>query len=120
MAERSLRGSRLGAVSYETDMGVELAPRTMTTYDCPHGHVTEVPFSEEADIPFLWECRTCGENAQRRDGDRPTPKAVKPPRTHWDMLLERRTEADLEEVLNERLEVLRASRAAAPRTKKSA
>jgi len=31
-------------------------------------------------------------------------------RTHWDMLLERRTLAELEEVLEERLDVLREMR----------
>ena len=35
MAERALRGSRLGAQSYETDLGVEMAPRQSVTYDCP-------------------------------------------------------------------------------------
>jgi hypothetical protein len=120
MAERVLRGSRLGAISYETDLGIELAPRSTTTYDCPQGHMTVVPFSDEAEIPFTWECRTCGATAERRDGDQPVVKAVKPPRTHWDMLLERRSEADLEEVLNERLALLRASRGEKSRARKSA
>jgi Spy/CpxP family protein refolding chaperone len=35
---------------------------------------------------------------------------VKVPRSHWDMLLERRTRAELEELLQERLEHLRARR----------
>ena len=34
-----------------------------------------------------------------------------PPRSHWDMLLERRSVAELEELLNERLELLRERRA---------
>ncbi len=34
-------------------------------------------------------------------------KAEKPARTHWDMLLERRSEKELEEILKERLELLR-------------
>ena len=38
MAERALRGSRLGAQSYETDAGVEMAPRQSITYNCPDGH----------------------------------------------------------------------------------
>jgi hypothetical protein len=44
------------------------------------------------------------------DGAEPEAKKSKPPRTHWDMLLERRSIADLEEVLAERLEVLRGRR----------
>jgi hypothetical protein len=35
---------------------------------------------------------------------------VKPPRSHWDMLMERRSVADLEEVLAERLAVIRGQR----------
>ena len=43
-------------------------------------------------------------------GDMPAPKKAKPPRSHWDMLMERRTVADLEEVLAERLAVIRSQR----------
>ena len=35
MAERVLRGSRLGAVSYETDRNAELAPRQVIEFACP-------------------------------------------------------------------------------------
>jgi hypothetical protein len=34
-------------------------------------------------------------------------KAEKPVRTHWDMLLERRSVKELEDILTERLELLR-------------
>ncbi|MBF6248825.1 RNA polymerase-binding protein RbpA, partial [Nocardia elegans] len=37
-------------------------------------------------------------------------KKVKPPRTHWDMLLERRSKEELEELLKERLELLKTRR----------
>ncbi|MCU0265287.1 MAG: RNA polymerase-binding protein RbpA [Actinomycetia bacterium] len=105
----ALRGTRLGAVSYETDEGVELAPRQPVVYDCPHGHEVTVPFAAEADVPATWECRTCGAIALRRDGELPEAKAGRRPRTHWDMLLERRTVDDLEELLTERLTLLRGS-----------
>mgnify|MGYP006206717867 FL=1 len=36
---------------------------------------------------------------------------VKVPRTHFEMLLERRTRAELEEILKERLDYIRARRA---------
>jgi hypothetical protein len=110
MADRTLRGSRLGSVSYETEYGAEPAPRNIAEYRCPAGHLFRVPFSEEADIPTLWECRTDGNWSRLVDGPEPEAKKVKPPRTHWDMLMERRTVADLEEVLAERLDVLRARR----------
>ncbi|MGH4026287.1 MAG: RNA polymerase-binding protein RbpA, partial [Pseudonocardiaceae bacterium] len=35
MADRVLRGSRLGTVSYETDRDHDLAPRRSVLYACP-------------------------------------------------------------------------------------
>jgi hypothetical protein len=106
MSDRSLRGTRLGGSSMETEEGVELAPRQLYIYECPQGHVTKLPFAAEADVPALWECR-CGAEALLRDGEVPEAKAVKPARTHWDMLLERRSIDDLEVLLEERLTKLR-------------
>jgi rubredoxin len=121
MGERVLRGSRLGAVSYESDENAELAPRQTGTYDCPRGHKFSVTFAAEADAPPSWECKACGGTALLVDGEQPEAKKVKPPRTHWDMLLERRSVEDLEDVLAERLAVLRerTGRSPAP-AKKSA
>jgi len=107
MSERNLRGSRLGAASLESESGVEPADRQLITYNCPNGHTVVVPMSMEADVPPLWECR-CGEEALRADTDAPERKAGKPARTHWDMLLERRTIAELEVLLDERLALLRS------------
>jgi rubredoxin len=106
MAERILRGSRLGASSYETDRNTDLAPRQLVAYRCPEGHRFGVPMAEGAEIPGTWECRSCNAPALRVDGAAPEPKKGKPPRTHWDMLMERRTTEDLEGVLAERLAVL--------------
>lgn len=91
MSERALRGTRLGATSYETDRGIDLAPRQTVEYACQNGHRFEVPFSVEAEIPSAWECRFCGQEAMLLDGDEPEEKKTKPTRTHWDMLMERRT-----------------------------
>jgi hypothetical protein len=49
--------------------------------------------------------------ANAASGQLPSPKKTKPPRSHWDMLMERRTVEDLEAVLAERLEVIRERRA---------
>lgn len=110
MGERALRGTRLGATSYENDRNTDLAPRQEVAYTCPKGHKFVVPLAAEAEIPATWECRSCGVMALRVDAEQPQQKKVKPPRTHWDMLLERRTIEDLEEVLNERLAILREQR----------
>ena len=103
----SMRGSRLGTTSYEVDPGL-FAPRNLTTYVCDQEHRLTMPFSVEADeIPDSWPC-ACGAKAFRIDVELqalPTPKHV---RSHWDMLLERRTIKDLEGILKERLEVVRA------------
>ena len=109
MSDRVLRGSRLGAISYENDRNTELAPRASTEYDCPKGHRFTVPLAAEAEIPATWECRQCGAAAVLRGGEVPEPKKVKPARTHMDMLRERRSTADLEEVLKEQLAVLHNS-----------
>lgn len=117
MGERVLRGSRLGTTSYEMDRNTDLAPRREVVYDCPAGHETRMLMASDAEIPGTWECRSCGVTALLRDGDSTAERTTKTARTHWDMLLERRSLADLEEVLNERLAELHP----APRTtKKSA
>jgi hypothetical protein len=110
MAERALRGTRLGATSYENDRNTDLAPRREVAFDCPKGHHFSVPFAAEAEIPAVWECRVCGATAFTAAVDLPAQKKAKPPRSHWDMLMERRTIADLEEVLAERLAVIRERR----------
>jgi rubredoxin len=103
MGERVLRGSRLVTTSYETDRDIELAPRHDVVYDCPRGHQVSVPMASDADLPPTWECKVCGGVALLRDGTQPDAKKGKPARTHWDMLLERRSLDELEEVLAERL-----------------
>ena len=110
MADRTLRGSRLGSVSYETDYGVDVAARAFTAYACPNGHTFTMPFAQDAEIPSTWECRIDGAIAEIVDGPTPVAKKIKPARTHWDMLIERRPIDDLEQVLAERLEFLRARR----------
>ena len=58
MSERALRGTRLVVTSYETDRGIDLAPRQAVEYACEKGHRFEMPFSVEAEIPHgLQRCR---------------------------------------------------------------
>ena len=107
MAERVLRGARLGTQSFEDERGVEMAPRHQVAYECPRGHAFTVTMATEADVPSEWECPRCGSVARLGDGTQPEAKKEKPARTHWDMLLERRSIPELEEILSERLELLR-------------
>ena len=97
MADRALRGMQIGAKSLESEDGVVFADRFIVRYLCPKGHEFEVTLSTEATAPPTWECR-CGRSA------------AKPQRTHWDMLLERRSMAELDQVLAEQLAAYREGR----------
>ena len=109
MADRVLRGSRMGAVSYETDRDHDLAPRQLVKYRTEDGDVYEVPFADDAEIPEEWMCKN-GKLGTLMEGEGVESKPVKPPRTHWDMLLERRSIEELDVLLEERIEALRKRR----------
>jgi len=47
MADRVMRGSRLGSVSYETDRNHDLAPRQIARYLTENGGEFEVPFADD-------------------------------------------------------------------------
>lgn len=108
MADRALRGMQIGAKSMESEDGVVFADRFTAKYLCTNGHQFEVPFASEATPPATWECK-CGQMAEligeaMEDEEQ---KPAKPARTHWDMLLERRSIEELNEVLQEQLALLR-------------
>ena len=109
MADRVLRGSRMGAVSYETDRDHDLAPRRIARYQTENGDVYEVPFADDAEIPQEWQCKN-GMIGTLMEGEGQESKPVKPPRTHWDMLCERRSMEELDALLEERIELLRKRR----------
>ena len=103
MAERSLRGSRLGAQSMETDENVVPSERKSRPTCAPTGTPPSFP------SPSRPRSRTPGSAAAVRRpapgrGPEPEAKPVKHVRTHWDMLLERRSIPELEELLEERLD----------------
>ncbi|MEO7124459.1 MAG: RNA polymerase-binding protein RbpA [Lacisediminihabitans sp.] len=114
MADRSLRGMRLGSQSLQSEEGVTFSPRKKSTYQLADGSTFEVTFSADAEIPTLWESPKSGHEGRLLDDDGRQVEMeavdVKVPRSHWDMLLERRTRAELEELLQERLDFLRTRR----------
>jgi thioesterase domain-containing protein len=114
MADRSLRGMRLGAQSLQSEEGVTFSPRKASIYRAADGSTFEVMFSTEAEVPTVWESPKSGLEGRLVDDAGELVESdeaeAKVPRTHWDMLLERRTRAELEELLQERLEFLRARR----------
>jgi DNA-directed RNA polymerase subunit RPC12/RpoP len=114
MADRSLRGMRLGAQSLQSEEGVTFSPRVSHTYLCAScARETVMIFSADAEAPDEWECKYCSHVSTRLVDSKPVVvdhSAEKVARTHWDMLLERRSRAELEELLEERLAVLRERR----------
>ena len=122
MADRSLRGMRLGYQSMQSEEGVEYAERRRSTYRTKDGSVFEVTFAADAEIPDTWPHPKSGVEGVLLD---PQGKPVidldaqeKKGRSHWDMLLERRTREELEELLEERLRLLRARRGQAAPTRR--
>jgi len=124
MADRSLRGMRLGSQSLQSEEGVEFSPRKKSVYRTEDGTTFEVTFSADAEVPETWESPRSGLEGRLVGEDGALVQSVvaevKPVRTHWDMLLERRTRAELEELLQERLELLRARRGETKSAKTSA
>ena len=107
MADRSLKGSGLGAKSFEDEAGIDFEPRCKVGFVCSRQHQFSVVFAQDAEMPTEWTCPRCGTDASRTDGQRSPQPEQKPARTHWDMLRERRSVSDLERLLAERLTLLR-------------
>ena len=109
MADRRvMRGSRLGVVSYETDRNHDLAARKIARYRTDNGEEFDMPFADDAEIPDTWGCRNGMEGRLIEAGELAEPKKVKVPRTPWDMLRERRSIEQLEELLQERLQIIKS------------
>ena len=70
MADRSLRGIRLGAQSLQSEEGVVFHERAQHIYTCTScGRDTTMTFAADAEVPEAWECRTCGAESLLRIGD---------------------------------------------------
>lgn len=114
MADRSLRGMRLGTQSLQSEVGVEFSPRKKSVYKTADGETFEIVFAADAEVPGVWESAKSGQEGVLLDqaGMPVVSEEVetKVPRSHWDMLLERRSREELEELLQERLDYLRARR----------
>lgn len=114
MADRSLRGMRLGGQSLQSEEGVVFSERQTRNYRAADGNTFSVIFAADAEIPERWTSPKTSQEGVLLDDDGSVAagaaKEVKPARTHWDMLLERRSRDELEELLQERLTYLRSRR----------
>lgn len=114
MADRSLRGMRLGHQSLQSEEGVAFMPRSRAIYRTDDGEEFVMIFAADAEMPPTWTSPQTGQPGRLLDESGVPVEAeeadVKSPRTPWEMLLERRSVEELEEILNERLEYLRSRR----------
>lgn len=113
MRRNTVRASRLGGIpTSQIDRGAALAGRTRVDYWCHADHKTTAAFESTADVPSLWDCRTCGAPAQLERGS--APEIARPrwfPKTPYEFLMMRRSEEEGEELLAEALEDVRRRRA---------
>ena len=108
---QSMRGNRLGSQSFEREAGVEPAPRKRIEYRCASGHEFAVNFELNAVAPLSWQCRHCAELAYQDSAVLdPAAAASERGKTHFEMLLERRSREELEVLLAERIDQIRAQR----------
>lgn len=114
MSQQAIRGTSLGSYSLESDRDVEYFERVYSKFQCKSGHKFEIPFAHDAELPTSWECKFCSSPALRVVDGKALDEIATPentPRTHFEMLLERRTREELEELLQERLSEMRERRA---------
>ncbi|MGO1538600.1 MAG: RNA polymerase-binding protein RbpA [Leucobacter sp.] len=115
MAERTLRGARIGSTSLQGEEGIELSPRQQIEYLTDKGTRFIVQFDADAEPPAEWTDQRTGElgfldDEAGRTAREEFEEKGSTQRTHWDMLIERRSREELEELLEERLKLLRARR----------
>lgn len=117
MSDKRLLGTRMGRTSMETEEGVDFVPTQSVTFRTADGEEFDVTFMEGVELPFDWTSPHTGKPGRRLDSkgkpiigvdpNAPTPAA--PAVTHWEQLLKRRTIEELEVILAERREEMRAA-----------
>jgi hypothetical protein len=116
MRSQSLRGSSLNSRSLASDEGIVFSARKQVHYVCNTcGKTTSMTFAADAENPDEWACTACGAPATLGEPGAAARIATaaeddKVARTPFDMLLERRSRDELEVILQERLQYLRARR----------
>ena len=106
----AIRGSRVGSGPMgEAERG-DAAPRVRVTFYCARGHETTPSFADDAAIPEVWDCPTCGYPAGLDAENPPTPTKAEPYKTHLAYVKERRSDEDGAALLDEALASLRKRR----------
>jgi hypothetical protein len=108
MPRRSLRAHQLVSPSNQTDRGAKPAPSSWVQYWCALDHQTLVRFAADAPAPDAWSCKDCGGPSALVRGT--APAGLRPrvfPRTPYEFLMMRRTEAEGDRLLAEAVADLR-------------
>ena len=86
MADRSLRGMRLGSQSLQSEERVEFSPRKRAVFQTADGSTFEVVFAAEAEVPESWQSPKSGQEGTLLSEDGKPVEIdrgdVKTPRTH--------------------------------------
>ena len=69
MADRSLRGMRLGSQSLQSEEGVEFSPRKKAVYQTADGTTFDIVFAAEAEIPDIWQSPKSGQEGRLLSAD---------------------------------------------------
>jgi len=111
MSKDSIRGHSLNSQSLISSEGIDLEARQLISFSCHKCNSSiRVPLAIEAEIPDRWDCSNCGASAWREGAVVVEDAEEKVGKTPFEMLLERRTRAELEVILEERLAYLRTRR----------
>ena len=86
----------------------DMADRMEITYTCASGHEFTRVFAADITVPSTWDCPRCGKTGSCEP--EPVLNDSSSVRSHWDMLVERRSIDELEEMLAVRVKELRSNR----------
>lgn len=105
----AIRGSRVGAGPMgESERGQSIAKERIS-YWCVDGHETVVSFAIEAEgHPETWDCPRCGAPAGQDKENPPVAIKNEPYKTHLAYVKERRTEGEVQAIVQEAFDNLRA------------
>ena len=93
-----------------TNQTSDIADRIEITYTCPQNHTFSVTFAADITVPESWDCPRCGKNGTTVGAPAPE-EDDDDQRTHWDMVLERRSPDELADMLAQRVAQMRATSA---------
>ncbi len=105
----AIRGSRVGAGPMGESERGQTIPKERISFWCAEGHETSVAFAIEAEgYPDSWDCPRCGGPAGTDKANPPRATKTEPYKTHLAYVKERRTEEEVQSIVQEAFENLKA------------